>query len=81
MSSHDSDEDNDDGVPYVAQFDPASLNTPTYDEIAKMIADADAVLIGAGAGMSVSAGLDYNDKKTFAALWPGLVKVRACVRF
>jgi len=35
---------------------------------------ADCVLIGAGAGLSAAAGLDYGDTRIFATLFPQLVK-------
>ena len=46
----------------------------TYEHIAKLLLDADHVLIGAGAGLSAAAGLDYTDTELFARLFPGLVK-------
>lgn len=45
-----------------------------YQQIADLLHDADHVLIGAGAGLSAAAGLDYTDTKLFARLLPGLVK-------
>jgi NAD-dependent SIR2 family protein deacetylase len=42
--------------------------------IAECIRKADKVLIGAGAGLSAAAGIDYSDTRTFAALFPQLVK-------
>lgn len=36
--------------------------------------------VGAGAGMSTEAGVDYHDKKTFAELHPGMVKRGYTVR-
>lgn len=43
----------------------------------RVIADADCVLIGAGAGMSAAAGLDYSDEKSFAARFPGMLQYGA----
>lgn len=40
----------------------------------KLLKDADHVLIGAGAGLSAAAGLDYTDTELFQELFPGLVK-------
>ena len=40
----------------------------------ELIDGADAVLIGAGAGMSVPAGINYLDTKKFAKLFPALTK-------
>lgn len=45
-----------------------------YQQIDKWLRDADAVLIGAGAGLSAAAGLDYTDTVLFKRLFPGLVK-------
>lgn len=42
--------------------------------IAEWIAEADGVVIGAGAGLSAAAGLDYGDQADFAARYPALVK-------
>ena len=39
-----------------------------------LIDAADSVLIGAGAGLSVPAGINYHDTRLFAELFPGLVK-------
>lgn len=44
---------------------------PDYSKIKKLIAEADAILIGAGAGLSTSAGIDYSSasfKKNFPEL-------------
>lgn len=43
-------------------------------QVAAWVQEADFVLIGAGAGMSVEAGVNYHDTKTFAAMHPGMVK-------
>ncbi len=48
--------------------------TDTYQQIATLLKEADHVLIGAGAGLSAAAGLDYTDTELFARLLPGLVK-------
>ena len=40
----------------------------------ELIDATDSVLIGAGAGMSVPAGINYYDTQLFAELFPGLVK-------
>ena len=40
------------------------MNTKNYSMIAKLIKQADAILIGAGAGLSSSAGIDYS-KESF----------------
>lgn len=41
-------------------------------KIKEMIKEADCIIVGAGAGFSVSAGLDYSEE-TFAKLYPELV--------
>jgi O-acetyl-ADP-ribose deacetylase (regulator of RNase III)/NAD-dependent SIR2 family protein deacetylase len=42
-------------------------------EIRRWIDEADRVLIGAGAGLSADAGVDYTDEADFAAKFPALV--------
>ena len=39
------------------------MNTENYLKIKELIKNADAILIGAGAGLSASAGIDYSEKK------------------
>ena len=49
--------------------------SPSFDPIhfgRKLIQQADGILIGAGAGMSVAAGLDFNDELVFAQMFPHL---------
>jgi O-acetyl-ADP-ribose deacetylase (regulator of RNase III)/NAD-dependent SIR2 family protein deacetylase len=43
-------------------------------DIRRWIDEADRVLIGAGAGLSADAGVDYTDEVEFAAKYPALVK-------
>ena len=43
-------------------------------QIRRWIDEADRVLIGAGAGLSADAGVDYTDEADFAAKFPALVK-------
>lgn len=45
-----------------------------YQQVSQLLHDADSVLIGAGAGLSAAAGLDYTDTVLFKQLFPGLVK-------
>jgi NAD-dependent SIR2 family protein deacetylase len=47
---------------------------PEARQIREWIAGADRVLIGAGAGLSADAGVDYTDEVDFAAKFPALVK-------
>lgn len=47
------------------------------DRASEVIRNADCVLIGAGAGMSAAAGLDYTDEKSFAARFPGMLQYGA----
>jgi NAD-dependent SIR2 family protein deacetylase len=42
--------------------------------LTELIRKADCILIGAGAGLSAAAGIDYSDTKTFAALFPKLLE-------
>lgn len=48
------------------------MNTESYLKIKELIKNADAILIGAGAGLSSSAGIDYS-KESFAKNFPELV--------
>lgn len=48
------------------------MNTEKYLKIKKLIKDADDILIGAGAGLSSSAGIDYS-KESFKKYFPELV--------
>jgi NAD-dependent SIR2 family protein deacetylase len=45
-------------------------NAETIDAIAQAICRSDRVLIGAGAGLSAAAGIDYTDTVTFAKVFP-----------
>ena len=49
------------------------MNTMNYSKAKKLISDADAILIGAGAGLSSSAGIDYS-KESFRKYFPELVE-------
>ena len=49
------------------------MSTKNYLKIKKLIDEADAILIGAGAGLSSSAGIDYS-KESFKKFFPELVK-------
>ncbi|MEW8521428.1 MAG: Sir2 silent information regulator family NAD-dependent deacetylase [Candidatus Thiodiazotropha endolucinida] len=44
------------------------------EQARQVIRDADAILIGAGAGLSASAGLDYTDEAAFAERFPGMLQ-------
>jgi NAD-dependent SIR2 family protein deacetylase len=48
------------------------VTTHPYDTVRRWLADADRVLIGAGAGLSAAAGYDYGDTTRFAELFPAL---------
>ena len=52
----------------------------SIDRIVEWIDSSRRVLIGAGAGLSVAAGLDYTDEGSFARHYPGLRRrgFRAC---
>lgn len=45
-----------------------------YEGAARELKEADCVLIGAGAGMSAAAGLDYLDEISFAERFPGMLQ-------
>ena len=49
------------------------MNTNNYLKIKELIKNADAILVGAGAGLSSSAGIDYS-KESFKKKFPELVK-------
>jgi NAD-dependent SIR2 family protein deacetylase len=49
------------------------MNIKIYLEIKEKIKDADAIIIGAGAGLSTAAGVNYGTKN-FSKLFPELVK-------
>lgn len=48
--------------------------TDHFETVRQWFRDADFVLVGAGAGMSVEAGNDYNDKVDFARRFPAMVE-------
>ncbi|MGA9520819.1 MAG: NAD-dependent protein deacetylase of SIR2 family [Myxococcaceae bacterium] len=53
-------------------------NQPAHGRAAELarqwLDESDRVLIGAGAGMSAAAGIDYGDTVTFAKLFPAMVR-------
>ncbi len=49
---------------------PGRCNAETIDGIARAIRRSECVLIGAGAGLSAAAGIDYTDKAAFARIFP-----------
>jgi NAD-dependent SIR2 family protein deacetylase len=46
----------------------------------ELLSNAEAVLIGAGAGLTTDAGIDYTDKESFARDFPGMVKLGFSMR-
>jgi NAD-dependent SIR2 family protein deacetylase len=44
------------------------------DQVARALKDAEAVFIGAGAGLSAAAGVDFTDERAFATHFPGLLR-------
>ncbi len=44
------------------------------EKAAKVLREAEIILIGAGAGMSAAAGLDYTDDESFAVKFPGMLQ-------
>jgi hypothetical protein len=67
--------------PSVATETPKKLRPLIPPEVIERIKNADAIMIRAGAGMSVDAvhkelglGLDYTSPTVFSTLYPGLVK-------
>jgi NAD-dependent SIR2 family protein deacetylase len=53
------------------------MDMTSVKQAADILDRADAVLIGAGAGMSAAAGLDYTDEKAFAERFPGMLQYGA----
>ncbi|MES0884304.1 SIR2 family NAD-dependent protein deacylase [Roseibium sp. SCP14] len=49
----------------------------TIEQAREVVHCADAILIGAGAGLSASAGLDYTDQEAFAERFPGMLQYHA----
>ncbi|MFH1116893.1 MAG: NAD-dependent protein deacetylase of SIR2 family, partial [Pseudomonadota bacterium] len=50
------------------------LNPDEIQRFVELLHDADCVLVGAGAGLSVDAGIDYTDTVSFARRFPALAK-------
>ncbi|MDX2319699.1 MAG: Sir2 family NAD-dependent protein deacetylase [Moritella sp.] len=50
------------------------MHSSVLKQCAELIASADAVIIGAGAGLTAAAGINYTDTKVFANIFPGWVK-------
>lgn len=48
--------------------------TDTIQRAAKLLNEADAVLIGAGAGLTAAAGISYMNREKFAEIFPAWVK-------
>lgn len=57
------------------------MTEPALDAAARAFAEADHVLIAAGAGMSAAAGLDYTDKADFARVFPGFLRFGLRARY
>lgn len=49
------------------------MTQAAFEHAARAIAEADFVLIGAGAGMSAAAGVDYTDEESFARIFPAFL--------
>jgi NAD-dependent SIR2 family protein deacetylase len=49
---------------------PASSENDIIDKIANSVKESECILIGGGAGLSASAGIDYTDTATFRRLFP-----------
>jgi NAD-dependent SIR2 family protein deacetylase len=52
-----------------------TLGAADVQTASEWLADADRILIAAGAGLSAAAGFDYGDEKRFAELFPALHQV------
>jgi len=51
-----------------------SINPSQIRQLNELIQDADAILVGAGAGMSIPAGIDLDDREAFCKAYPAMVK-------
>ena len=51
-----------------------ALDPEVVSRCCDLVQDADGILIGAGAGLSADAGLDYTDTARFARLFPAMLK-------
>ncbi|AJQ95685.1 SIR2 family NAD-dependent protein deacylase [Gynuella sunshinyii] len=51
-----------------------SLNQQLAVKVKALLNECDAVLIGAGAGLTSAAGIDYWDEQAFARIFPGWIK-------
>ena len=52
----------------------SAINHSMVSQVANVLKRAEAVLIGAGAGLTAAAGISYFDQERFAAVFPGWVK-------
>ncbi len=50
------------------------ISSQQIARVATMLSEADAVLVGAGAGLTAAAGISYLDEEKFAEVFPGWVK-------
>lgn len=50
------------------------MNSRTLETCAQWLTDAEAILIGAGAGLTAAAGISYTDKDAFAQYFPAWVR-------
>ncbi|MCP1136253.1 hypothetical protein NKT34_23425 [Paenibacillus polysaccharolyticus] len=51
-----------------------NINISEIERAVELVKQADSIVIGAGAGLSAAAGMDYGDTETFARLFPPLLK-------
>ncbi|MCG8615703.1 MAG: hypothetical protein MI802_05755 [Desulfobacterales bacterium] len=55
-----------------------TITTETFkektDKFRRLLDEADDILIGAGSGLSVDAGIDYFNVDTFAERYPAMVR-------
>lgn len=50
------------------------LTSKLIEQVKNTLKDADAILVGAGAGMSIPAGIDLNDREGFAKAYPAMLQ-------
>ena len=52
----------------------SSISSRTFDRIADLLRSADQVLVGAGAGLTAAAGIDYTDTEAFERVFPFMLR-------
>lgn len=58
----------------MTETEKSETTKPEIQQAVEALKQADCILIGAGAGMSAAAGLDYTDTESFAERFPGMLQ-------